>query len=300
MAISDFNMLFDSLKKRKKRRLVIANGIDAHSIEAASFAQDEGLVTVTVTCDKQLFEDQCNSIHVSASKFCIIDCLSVDESIDRAVGLAKANEADLIMKGLVSSDKFLKALINKQNGLLFPGTLLSHLTLILNPVYRKPLLVSDVAIIPLPTFEQKIKMTEYLIGVAHKLGIDLPKVAFIAATEQIIPGMAATIDASKLKDLWKNGGFPGSICDGPMGLDLAIDEESVKIKNFNSPVAGDADCLLFPNIESGNVFYKTNTKLCGAQTAAIVIGTLVPAVLSSRGDSMETKLNSIAFAALIE
>jgi phosphotransacetylase len=299
MAISDFHMLFDSLKKGKKRRLVIANGIDAHSIEAASYAQDEGLVTVTITGSKALFEEQCLSVHISASKFRVINCLSVEESILKAVELVKNNEADLIMKGLVNSDKFLKALINKENGLLVPGTLLSHITLIFNHVYGKPLLVSDVAIIPLPTLEQKIKMTENLIDVAHKLGIVEPKVAFIAATEQILPGMVATVDAGKLKELWQKGEFPASVCDGPMGLDLAVDKESAMIKNFSSPVAGDADCLLFPNIESGNVFYKTNTKLCNAQTAAVVIGTLVPAVLSSRGDSMETKLNSIALAALI-
>jgi phosphotransacetylase len=299
MAISNSNNFFDSLTGGEKRRLVIANGIDNHSIEAASIAQDKGLVTVTVTGNKQHFEYQCNLVHVSSSKFHIIDCLSEDESIDMAVGLVKSNEADLIMKGMISSDRFLKALINKKNGLLLPGILMSHITLIFNHFYGKPLLVSDVAIIPQPVFEQKIIMTEYLINTAHKLGIMLPKVAFIAATEQIIHGMPATIDALKLKEIWQNGGFQGAVCDGPMGLDLALDKESSTAKNFASPVAGDADCLLFPNIESGNVFYKTNTKLCGAQTAAIVIGTQVPAVLSSRGDSMETKLNSIAMAALI-
>lgn len=299
MAFSDFDKLFDSLKKEKKRHLVIANGIDAHSIEAASFAQDKGLVDVTITGKKELFEEQCHLINILTSKFTLIDCISEEEAILKAVELVRAKKADLIMKGLVNSDRFLKALVNKQKGLLVPGTLLSHITLILNLVYGKPLLVSDVAIIPQPSFEQKVKMTEYLIDVAHKLGIEQPKIAFIAATEKIIPSMIATVDAGMLKELWQKGEFPGSICDGPMGLDIAIDKESALIKNFISPVAGDADCLLFPNIESGNVFYKTNTKLCGAQTAAIVIGTLVPAILSSRGDSMETKLNSIALAALI-
>jgi phosphotransacetylase len=299
MAISDFNKLFDSLKKGKKRRLVIANGIDAHSIEAASFAQKNGLVFVTMTGNKDLFEKQCQLINISSSDFRLIDCPSEEHAILKAVEMVKDNEADLIMKGLVNSDKFLKAILNKEKGILIPGALLSHVTLIYNLVYGKPLLVSDVAIIPLPTFEQKVKMTKNLVEIAHKLEIDEPKVAFIAATEQIIPGMVATVDAGELKRLWQNGGFPGSVCDGPMGLDLAIDKESVRIKNFSSPVAGDADCLLFPNIESGNVFYKTNTKLCSAQTAAIVVGTIVPVVLSSRGDSMETKLNSIALAALI-
>lgn len=299
MPIFDLNKLFDSLKGENRRRLVIANGIDAHSIEAASFVQKEGMVIVTITGNKDHFEEQCKLVNISSDDFKFINCTSEEEAIICAIDLVNDNGADLIMKGLVNSDKFLKAIVNKQNGLLVNGSLLSHITLIFNKKYGKPLLVSDVAIIPLPTFEQKVKMTEYLISVAHKLGINQPKVAFIAATEQIIPAMNATVDAGNLKKIWQNGGFPSSFCDGPMGLDLAIDIESVKIKRFISPVAGNADCLLFPNIESGNVFYKTNTKLCGSQTAAIVIGTKVPAILSSRGDSMETKLNSIAFAALM-
>jgi phosphotransacetylase len=299
MAISNLHQLFDSLKKGDKRRLVIANGIDLHSIEAALNAVKEGYVTVTITGDKNTFENQCLLANISSTEFRFLNCNSEEEAITKAVELVRNNEADLIMKGLVNSDKFLKAILNKQKGLINQGSLISHVTLIYNAVYGKPLLVSDVAIIPLPILEQKIKMTEYLINVAHKLGIEQPKVAFIAATEQVIPGMVATVDAEKLKKLWENGQFPISICDGPMGLDLAIDMESAQIKNYISPVAGDADCLLFPNIESGNVFYKTNTKFGGAQTATIVIGASVPIVLSSRGDSMETKLNSIALAAMI-
>lgn len=299
MAFSEIHTLFDSLKGKEKRRLVIANGVDIHSLEAATSVQNAGYVTVTITGDREIYEKQCLSANISPIDFHFLNCVSEEEAVKKAVELVRNNEADLIMKGLVNSDKFLKVLLNKYNGIIIPGKLLSHVALIFNSAYGKPLLVSDVAIIPLPTFEQKIKITEYLIAVAHKLGIKQPKVAFIAATEQIIPNMVATLDADKLKKLWQNGGFKNSVCDGPMAIDLALDKESAVIKDFNSPVAGDADCLLFPNIESGNVFYKTNTKLCGALTAAIVIGTMVPVILSSRGDSKETKLNSIALAALI-
>lgn len=299
MAISDFQNIYDSLKRREKRRLIIANGVDIHSIEAAYRAQNEGYVSVIITGDQKIFEKQCLSVNIPPSDFQVVNCYSEEEAVTKAVELVREKKADLIMKGLVNTDKFLKGILDKQKGLLNPGTLLSHVTLISNQNYGKPLLVSDVAIIPLPTLEQKVKMTGYLIDVAHKIGIDCPKVAFIAATEKIISGMVATVDAGMLKEMWLNGSFPNSFCDGPMALDLAIDKESVMIKNFSSPVAGDADCLLFPNIESGNVFYKTNTKMCGSQTAAIVVGTMVPAILSSRGDSMETKLNSIALASLI-
>jgi len=299
MEISYFQQLFKTLKEESKRRLVIANGIDAHSIEAAFLANREDFVSVTITGNRDIYEKQCALSNINPSNFHFINCFSNEEAISCAVEMIHNKEADLIMKGLINSDIFLKALLHEQKGLLPKDTLLTHITIIFNQMYGKPLLVCDVAIIPKPSFEQKIKMTEYLIHIAHKLGIDKPKIAFIAATEKIIPAMIATVDAGKLKELWHAGRFPDSICDGPMALDLAIDKESASIKGFNSPIAGDADCLLFPNIESGNVFYKTNTKLCGAQTAAIIAGTTVPAILSSRGDSKETKLNSIALAALI-
>jgi phosphotransacetylase len=203
------------------------------------------------------------------------------------------------MKGLVNTDVFMKAVLNKEKGLLPIGSLLSHITVFNIPQYPRLLIASDVAIIPLPTLAQKIIMTKYLVEVANKLGIAQPKIAFIAATEKVINSMPATCDAARLTEMAIAGEFGNALCEGPLSLDLAIDPESVRIKQFKSEVAGKADCLLFPNIESGNVFYKTNTKFCDAQTATVVFGTNNPIVLTSRGDSMTTKLNSIALAALL-
>ncbi|MCF8359650.1 MAG: hypothetical protein K9H26_12890 [Prolixibacteraceae bacterium] len=299
MDLSDFNFLIETDKSKTTSRLVIANGTDTHSIEAAHIASKMKLVEVSITGKKDDIIKSCGKLSISTDWFTLINCDNQQAAIEKAVEMCRSGNADLIMKGLLNTDRFMRALLNKQTGLLPPGTLLSHVTVIQNRNYPKPLLVSDVAIIPQPTLDQKAIITGYLIDVAHKIGIAEPKVAFVAATEQIIPKMQATVDAFELKRMWEDGLFPNSVCDGPMGLDLAIDEESVKIKKFESPVAGKSDCLLFPNIETGNVFYKTNTKLCRAQTAAILVGTTVPAVLSSRGDSMETKLNSIALAAKI-
>ncbi|MBP7508405.1 MAG: hypothetical protein KA807_11315 [Prolixibacteraceae bacterium] len=299
MIISDFNSLFKTLSERGKRRLVVANGTDNHTLEAVSNAFDNNLVTVKITGRKDLIESECTTCRIDVNKFEIIDCPDEQSAVDTAVEIASKGGADLIMKGLISTDVYVKSILRKDTGLLEEGSLLSHVTVILNKSYPKPLIVSDVAVIPLPTLEQKVRMTEYLIDVAHKLGIQIPKVAFLAASEKVSQRMQATLDANELKKLWENGRFPDSLCDGPMALDLAIDPESVEIKNFISPVAGDADCLLFPNIESGNVFYKVNTKFCNAETAAILVGTKVPVILSSRGDTIQTKLNSIALAALL-
>lgn len=299
MELLDFTFLFEFVDKRQKRRLVVANGVDRHTLEAVVAAVKMGLVEVTITGDEKLIKDQCNKLGLDESKYQSIHCASETTAVEKAVEMTRLGEANLIMKGLISTDQFMKAILNKEKGILPPNTLLSHVTLMKTPGYHKPLLVSDVAIIPVPNLDQKKKITEYLITVAHKLGITIPKLAFIAATEKIIEKMPATTDARDLKKMWQNGQFAKSVCDGPMGLDVAIDAESAKIKGIQSEVAGDADCLLFPNIEAGNVFYKTNTKLANASIAAIVMGTMVPTVLSSRGDTTQTKLNSIAFAAML-
>jgi phosphate butyryltransferase len=161
------------------------------------------------------------------------------------------------------------------------------------------MIVSDMAVIPAPDFKQKLAICKYLAATAKALGIEKPKVAAIAATEQMLDGMPACVEAALLAKMSDRGQIAGCVVDGPLAIDVAIDPESVAIKKVKSEVAGDADCLLFPNIESANVFYKVNSKLCtGVRQAAIMAGGMAPCVLSSRADSIDTKLNSIALAAL--
>jgi len=179
------------------------------------------------------------------------------------------------------------------------NSILSHISVIETPNYHKLITVADVAIIPLPDLKQKIAITNYLIRTAKALQINKPKVAILAATEQMLPGMQACVDAAIISKMADRGQIKGAFVDGPLALDVAIDKESCEIKKLESTVAGDADCILFPNIEAGNVFFKTNTKLCKGELAAVVFGAKVPAILTSRGDSELTKLYSIALAALI-
>lgn len=299
MEVSDFSFLFDAAQKQVKRRLVVANGVDMHSLEAVALAVKMGIIEVTITGNEKLIADSCNELNLRPDSYQVVHCEDEMTAVEKAVEMARSGKANLIMKGLISTDLFMKAILNKEKGILPPETLLTHVTLLKNPNYHKPLLISDVAIIPSPDLNQKKQITSYLIEAAHKLGINRPKVAFIAATEKVIAKMPATTDAQALKEMWQNGEFAESVCDGPMALDVAIDKESAEIKHIHSEVAGDADCLLFPNIEAGNVFYKTNTKLIASTIAAIVMGTMVPTVLSSRGDTTETKLNSIALAAML-
>lgn len=288
-----------SAKDRPKQRMVLVNGVDGHSIEAAEQARKLGIIDVILTGDQSQIEETCKQLGVNVGNFDLLHAETDEEAALAAVRLIQEGKASLVMKGLINTDKYMRAILNKQFGLVEPGGLLTHVSLIDNPAYHKLLIVTDVAIIPFPTLKQKEIMIRYLIQVGQKLGIAQPKVAMIAPTEQIIKSIPACADAGRLKKMALDGQFPGGLVDGPMALDVALDKESARIKNIQSDVAGDADCLLFPNIDSGNVFYKTNTRLCRSEQAAVVVGAKVPAVLSSRGDSAQTKLNSIVLATLM-
>ncbi len=294
----DFSELFNSIKSETPAKLVLANGIDIHSLTAVAKAVQMNIVQAAITGNKSEIEKKCMQIGFSFSNFELIDTHNEHDAISKAVDMVSTGKAGILMKGMVNTDVFMRAVLDKEKGLLPKGNLLTHIALIKNDAYHKPLFVSDVAIIPSPTLEQKAEITRQLIRVAQQFGIKSPRVAFLAASEKIIDKMDACTHASALTQMYRSGRFAESVCYGPMALDLALDVKAAEIKKFESEVAGNADCLLFPNIESGNVFYKTNTLFCNAQIAAILVGASVPVVLSSRGDSVQTKLNSIAFAVI--
>jgi len=291
--------ILDKVKSLPNKRLVAANGVDSHSIEAINEAMEMGLIDATLVGDANKIAETCKELNINPDKFKIVDIKDEQKAALEAVRLISTGEGDLLMKGLISTDKYMRAILNKEYGLVPPKGLLTHITVIETPEYHKLLTVSDVAILPLPDLRQKIAITNHLINTAHRLGIEKPKVAIIAAAEQVSDAMPATIDAAIISKMGDRGQIKGAFIEGPLSIDLSIDPESVKIKGMVSEVAGDADCLLFPNIEAGNVFYKTNTKLAKAELGAFVAGAKVPCILSSRGDTAKTKMYSIALCALM-
>ena len=296
-----FEHIFAELAGRAdKKKMIAAWGVDGHTIAAAGKAVELGLIEATLVGDQELIAAQCQAEGVDINKFTIVHNPVELDAIAQAVQMVKEGQGDILMKGLCSTDKFLRAILNKEKGLLPPKAVLSHVSVIENPNYHKLILLSDIAVIPLPDMKQKQTMTKYLVDTAHAMGNKTPKVAFIAASEQMLTSMPACMEAALLSKMVERGQIRGCVADGPLALDVAIDKESCEIKKVGGPVAGDADCLLFPNIESANVFYKTNSKLAGAgvHQAGMVVGAKVPCVLSSRADSIDTKLNSIAIAAI--
>ncbi len=296
--IKKLDELFAVLKAQKSKQLVAAYANDAHTIGAVSRAVDMRIIEATLVGDKKIITKICTRENIDINKFEVVHEPEETQAASRAVKLINEGRGDLLMKGLVSTDRYMRAIMNKENGLMIPGAILSHVTVMENKNYHKLLIFGDVAIIPLPELKEKIAITNYLISMAHALGNVLPKVAVLAATEQVMPKMTACTDAAIISKMADRGQIKEALVEGPLALDVAIDKESAEIKKIDSPVAGDADCLVFPNIESGNVFYKANTKLAKSEQGAIVVGAKVPAVLSSRGDSIETKLYSIALAAI--
>ena len=292
--------IVEAAQARGKKRLAVAYGQDSHTIEAVYDAYNEGLVEPILYGDRAVIEQVCNELNIDSTIFQIIDEKNDVKAAKLAVTAVATGEADVLMKGSLSTDKYMRAILNKEVGLCPPKAVLAHVSVYEWPGYHKLLLASDIAIIPLPDFKQKMTMIGYLAQVGKSLGIQTPKVACVAAMElvnQNIPAMAEAAILSKMAD---RGQLGDVVVDGPLSLDVALFKEVAEHKKVKgSAVAGDVDSLLFPNIESGNVFFKSVTHMAGGEIAAVVMGAKSPCVLTSRGDSAASKKYSIALACLL-
>lgn len=299
-SIKTLNGILEAVKSNKEKRIVsVAYGQDLHTLQAVENGIKEGIFNAIVFANKEEVKRVAEENSIDISLFEVINVPEEKEAVRAAVRLVREKKADFIMKGLCQTANYMRGLLDKEEGLMPPDGILSHATIIESPNYHKLLIVSDVAVIPQPDLKVKEMMINYDTNIAHKIGIENPKVAIIAAVETVNTKMQATIDGAILSKMNERGQIKGCIVDGPLALDLAVSKESAEIKKVKSEVAGDADVLIFPNIESGNAFYKSTTKLGNAKIAALVTGTMAPAVLTSRGDSEESKLFSLALAALV-
>lgn len=297
MSITKLDQVIELVKSKPKKRLVAAFANDDHTIEAVNHAVDMGIVDATLVGDQQIINKICQDLKIEVSKFKVIHEPVDTKAATTCCDLINAGEGDILMKGSLTTDKYMRAILNKERGLCPPNATITHIAVFENPAYHKLIIASDCAILLNPDLKQKQFILKSIIETAHAIGIEKPKVAIIAATEQMSVGMQACIDGAILSKMADRGQITGAIIDGPISLDVALDEEAAKIKKMSGGVCGDADALLFPNIESGNVFYKCSTKFNKAECGAFLAGAKVPCVLSSRGDTALTKLYSIAIAA---
>lgn len=297
--ITRLEELVEAARSKGRRRLAVAYGNDEHTLRAVYEAWQKGLVEPTIFGDKASILEICRKEGFDASVFNIVDEAVDVRCVQMAVALVAEGGADVLMKGLVSTDKYMRGILNKEAGLFPPKGTLSHVSVFEIPGRERLLSVADVAVIPLPDFKQKTILIKYLADISRSLGVEEPRIGCIAPSEQVLPSVISSTDAAVLAKMGDRGQLGKVIVDGPLSLDVALYKEvAVEKKVQGSSVAGKADCLLFPNIESGNVFFKAATHFAGARVAAIVVGTKVPCVLTSRGDTPETKLYSIALACM--
>lgn len=298
--IHDFETLVSRLSSdnASRTRIAVVCPADEHTRQAVARAISGGFAKctlyVTPGCDWQADGLGELSDHID-----VVTLDTPDDATRRAVADVRAGKADVLMKGLINTDNLLRAVLDKTAGLLPPGKVLSHLTAMHIPGRDRLLFFSDAAVIPYPTLTQRIAQTGYVADACRQFGIAEPRIALIHCTEKTSPKFPVTIDYADIIERASQGEFGSAIIDGPMDVKAACNAESAAIKGIRSDVCGQADALIFPDIEAGNVFYKTMTCFCHALTAGTLVGTTAPVVVPSRSDSAEAKFASLAVACLI-
>jgi phosphate butyryltransferase len=284
---------------KRRHRIAVAWAQDINTIGAIHRAVNKGFAEALLFGNKAEIIKICLAEGINDKDFTIIECENELLASSEAVRLAKDGEADVVMKGLVGTDKFLKAVMDKEKGIMLPDAVLSYVGAIEIPAYHKLLFITDPAVIPFPDLKQKVAMAGYAVEMAHKFGIAKPKVALISASEKKSPHFASSSDYDTMCKMVKSGEIGNCIMDGPLDLFLACDKKSIQIKGVDTPVDGDADILLFPSLESCNPFYKGLMLFAGGELAGLIRGTSKPVIVMSRSESEISKYFCIALSCLM-
>lgn len=294
----NFDDLLSKVKEVKIKKVAVAVAQDEPVLEAVKSAKEQGIADAILVGNKEEIKELADKIGMDLTKFEIIHEPDVKKAALFAVQLVSSGKADMVMKGLVDTATFLRSVLNKEIGLR-TGKLMSHVAVFEIEGIDRLIYLTDAAFNTFPDLKAKSQIINNAVTVAHACGLKLPKVAPICAVEVVNPDMPATIDASILSKMNERGQIKGCIVDGPLALDNAISEEAAHHKGITGPVAGKADILLLPNIEVANVMYKSLTYTAPSRNGGLLVGTSAPVILTSRADSFQTKVNSIALAALV-
>jgi len=296
--IKTFDEIVKYARESGPKTIAVAVAQDEEVLNAVKDAKDLGLADAILVGDKEEIVKAAESCGIDVGTFEIIDEKDKTEACKKAVSLISEGKADIVMKGLVDTSIILKAVLAEEAGLR-TGNILSHVAVFEVKDYDRLFIVTDAAMNIAPDLQQKKQIIENAVKVAHAMGNENPKVAVLAAVEKVNPKMQATLDAEALVEMNKKGELKGCMVGGPFALDNAVSVEAAKHKGIDHPVAGHADILMVPQIEAGNMLYKSMVFFAKAQNAGIVVGAKVPIVLTSRADSHIAKLNSIALGVLL-
>ena len=280
------------------KTLAVAVAQDAAVLEAVKIAKERGIADSILVGDKEKIEAVAAEMNMDLTGFEIIDEPDVAQAALTAVKLVHDKKADILLKGLLDTKLFLKSVLNKECGLR-KGKMMSHVCVFEIEGIDRLLFFTDVAFNTYPSLEDKVTIINNAVEIAQACGIETPKVAPICAVEVVNPKMPPTVDAAALTEMNEKGEIKDCVVYGPLSMDLAIDPEAAKHKGVSNPVAGHADILLFPNIDAGNITYKILVRTAKVKNGNLLIGTSAPVILTSRSDDFETKINSIALAAVV-
>lgn len=295
-----FEHVISKVKSYSMKKIAVAAAQDSAVLEAVREAKAQGIAEAVLVGDEAKIREIAASMDMDLTDYRIIDEPDMIQASLKAVKLAHDGEVDMYMKGLIDSKNFLKSVLDKEVGLRTGGPL-SHVCVFDIPCIDRLLFLTDVAFMTYPTLEDKVNIIKNTIPVCNACGIENPKVAPLAAVEVVNPKMPVTVEAAELTKMCEEGQITDCIVDGPLSLDLAIDAEAAKHKAATDrKIQGDADVLLFPDIHAGNLVYKAIVHMVpGVKNGCILTGTKVPVILTSRSDTFETKVNSIALAAVV-
>lgn len=297
--MSSFDNLLAKVSQCSRKKVAVAVAQDSEVLQAVREAKEKNIADAILVGDEAKMKEIAASLNIDLSQFEIINEPDVIEASLKAVKLVHDGKADMYMKGLIDTKNFLKSVLNKEVGLR-TGNALSHVCVFDIKGIDHLLFLTDVAFMTYPSLEEKVQIIENTVPVAQACGIECPKVAPLAAVEVVNPKMPVTVEAAELTKMCEEGKIKDCIVDGPLSLDLAIDPEAAEHKGaLDRKIQGDADILLFPDIHAGNLVYKALVHTAEVKNGCILTGTKAPVILTSRSDTFETKVNSIALAAVV-
>ena len=296
--LKTFDEVLNKAKEYGPKKMAVASAGAEDVLKAVEAARKEGLADSILVGSKKEIIQIANKMDIDPTNYEIIDQLDKTEAARCAVELVRNKKASILMKGMIGTARILKAILDKEIGLR-TDRMLSHVYTLQIKGYDRLLTMTDGAMSISPDLKQKAQIIQNAIYYAHSMGIEKPKVAAVAALELVNPDMPATIDAACLAKMSERGQIVGGIVDGPLGFDNAISKEAAKHKGVESPVSGEVDIVLAPNIESGNIFAKGLVYLANAVPAGLLLGAIAPVVLVSRSDTAQSKLYSIALGVLM-
>lgn len=296
--IRNFDDVFAKVKELPKRKVAVAAAEDEPVLEAVAYCKEKGIADALLIGNEEEIRKIAKNLNISLDGIEIVNETDKPKAALKAAEAVSTGKADMMMKGLIDTKNFLRAVLNKEVGLR-TGKLITHVGVFKVPAKDRFLFITDSAFTMYPTLEQKVQIINNAVELCHSIGIENPKVAPICAVEVINPDMPPTVDAAELTKMNQNGEITGCTVFGPLAFDNAISEEAAKHKGISNEVAGRADIFLMPNIETGNGIFKAITYLVeGEKHGGILMGAAAPVIVTSRADSFEAKVNSIALAVL--